>query len=178
MRHIILDQVFQRVVTAKSDSDFTYFFSLLLAGEALVKTTTLGFIAAIGDDKDRNRYRLEHSVARSDGLGDWCKALEDVLTGPASQYFLAEARTEQTELTKLCRAGDWQFDSVTELKRALQYLGIDSEDVPVKSDMKRWFRLAEAVDLAHIVRNEQHSLVHRSQVLPGHGRLLVGAHAG
>jgi len=116
MKHTVIDQVLQRAQIAKSDSDFTYFFSVLLAGEALAKTAILGLIAAIGDDKDRNRYRLEHSLARSDGLGDWGKAIEDALTGPASQYLLAEARAEQTELTRLCRPGDWQFDSVNELK--------------------------------------------------------------
>lgn len=141
MKHTLVDQVLQRAETAKSDSDFTYFFSLLLAGEALAKTTILGLIAAIGDDKDRNRYRLEHGLARSDGVGDWGRAIEDALTGPASQYLIAEARAEQTELTQLTREGDWQFDSVTALKEALEHLGIDSEEVPVKSDMKRWFRL-------------------------------------
>ena len=141
MKHAAIDQVLQRAAIAKTDSDFSYFFSLLLAAEALAKTTVLGLIAAIGDDKDRNRYRLEHSLARSDGLGDWSKAIEDALTGPASQYLVAEARAEQTELTRLSRAGEWQFDSVSQLKATLDYLGVDAEEVPIKSDMKRWFRL-------------------------------------
>jgi len=60
MKHRAIDQVLQRVENAKSESDFTYFFSLLLAGEALAKTVILGMITAIADDKDSNRYRLEH----------------------------------------------------------------------------------------------------------------------
>ena len=75
MTHRAIEQVLQRVEDAKSDSDFTYFFSLLLAGEALVKTVTLGMIAALANDRDRNRYRLEHLLARSDGLGDWGRAI-------------------------------------------------------------------------------------------------------
>jgi hypothetical protein len=141
MQHAAIDQVLKRAEVARSDSDFTYFFSLLLAAEALTKTIVLGIIAAIGDDKDRHRYRLEHQLVRAEGLGEWGRAIEDALTGPASQHLLLEARTEQTELTRLCRAGDWQYDAVLSLKAALLHLGIESEEVPVKSDMKRWFRL-------------------------------------
>ena len=70
MPHRAIEQVLQRAEDAKSDSEFTYCFSLLLAAEALAKTVVLGVIAAIVDDKNRNRYRLEHSLVRTDGLGD------------------------------------------------------------------------------------------------------------
>ena len=141
MSHIAIEQVIQRAKNAKSDSDFTYFFSLLLATEALAKTIVLGIVSAIADDKERNRYRLEHQLVRSDGLGDWGRVLEDALIGPASQFLLAEAREEQSELTQLCKAGDWQYEAMSALKAALDDLGIDSEALPAKSDMKRWFRL-------------------------------------
>lgn len=141
MTHAAIEQVLKRAEIAKSDSDFTYFFSLLLAAEALTKTIVLGIVAAIGDDKDRHRYRLEHQLVRAEGLGEWGRAIEDALTGPASQHLLLEARMEQTELTRLCRAGDWQYDAVSALKAAFVHLGIEAEDVPVKSDMRRWFRL-------------------------------------
>ena len=141
MKHVAIDQVISRAENAKSDSDFTYFFDLLLAAEALTKTIVLGMISAIGNDKDRNRYRLEHQLARASGLGEWGTAIEDALAGPASQFLLAEARTEQSELVQLCRQGDWQYSCVTALKAALTHLDIKAEDVPLKSDMKRWFRL-------------------------------------
>jgi hypothetical protein len=139
--HRAIDQVLQRVQDAKADSDFNYFFSLLVAGEALFKTIALGMIAALEDDKDRNRYRLEHLLARADGLGDWGRVLEDALSGPASQYLVVDARTEQAELARICSPGDWQYEAVASLKAALNALGIDAEDVPAKSDLKRWFRL-------------------------------------
>src|SRR5580700_9243141 len=101
----------------------------------------LGVVAAIADDKDRNLYRLEHQLVRTDGLGDWGKVIEDALIGPASQFLLAEAREEQAELTRPCKEGEWQYDATAALKAALQHLDIDAEEVPVKSDMKRWFRL-------------------------------------
>ena len=141
MKHLAIEQVIQRANNAKSDSDFTYFFSQLLAAETLAKTIVAGMIASIGDDKDRNRYRLEHLLVHADSLGEWGRALEDAVSGVASQYLLIEARKEQTELTKLCKAGDWQYDATTAIKEALNHLDIDAEDVPLKSDVKRWFRM-------------------------------------
>lgn len=64
MKHVAIEQIIQRAESAKSDSDFTYFFSLLLAMEALAKTIVLGVVASIADDKDRNRYRLEHQLVK------------------------------------------------------------------------------------------------------------------
>ena len=101
----------------------------------------LGMVASIADDKERNRYRLEHRLVRSDGLGDWGKVIEDALIGPASQFLLNEAREEQRELIQACKEGEWQYDASAALKSALQHLEIEAEEVPVKSDMKRWFRL-------------------------------------
>lgn len=114
---------------------------MLLAAEALAKTIVLGLIASIADDKERNRYRLEYRLVRSDGLGDWGRVLEDALSGPASQFLLADAREEQAELTRLCKAGEWQYDAVEMLKTSLVALKVEAEEVPAKSDLQRWFRL-------------------------------------
>jgi hypothetical protein len=141
MKHVAIEQMLERAERAKSESDYTYFFALLFANEALVKTMVLGMVASITDDKDRNRYRLEHQLVRSDGLGDWGKVMEDALIGPASQFLLSDARDEQKELTQSCKEGEWQYDATSALKAALQHLEIEAEEVPVKSDMKRWFRL-------------------------------------
>ena len=141
MQHLAIKQVVERASNAKSDSDFTFFFSQLIAAEALAKIVVAGMVAAIGDDKDRNRYRLEHMLVRADGIGDWGKTLEDVVSGAASQFLIADAYPEQSELNKKCKVEDWQHDATTELKLALDHLEIEAEDVPVKSDLKRWFRL-------------------------------------
>lgn len=139
--HRAIDQVLRRVRDAKADSDFNYFFSLLLAGEALFKTVTLGMISALEDDKDRNRYRLEHALARADGLGEWARVLDDALSGPASQYLLVDARAEQAVLARVCAPGDWQYEAVASIKNTLNALCIDAEELPAKSDLRRWFRL-------------------------------------
>lgn len=141
MGHQAIEQVLARARLAKSDSDFTYFSDLLLAAEALGKLIAIGMLTAISDDKDRNRYRIEHQLVRADGLGDWARAIEDVLTGTTSQFLLTDAYTAQAELTRLCKPGDWQYEAVRAIKNALDALDIEAEEVPAKSDMKRWFRL-------------------------------------
>ena len=45
----------------------------------LIKTITFGMLAAITDDKDRNRYRLEYDLVRNNSPGDCGKVLDDIL---------------------------------------------------------------------------------------------------
>ena len=141
MSHKLIEQLLKRSEKAKEDSDFYYFNSLLYTGEALVKTITFGMLSAIMDDKDRHRYRLEYELVRKNSPGDCSKALEDILTGPASQHLYQEARIEQVELSKINGAETWQYKSIQKLNKALQSLSIQPEPLPVKSDLKRWFRL-------------------------------------
>ncbi len=68
-------------------------------------------------------------------------ALEDALSGPASQFLLTDFSTEKNELTKLSGFGTWQFEAVTFLKQTLEDLDIETEEVPAQTDMKRWFSL-------------------------------------
>src|SRR5437016_3155335 len=107
----ILDRVLIRAEREKSDSDFSYFFSLLLAGETVLKVAVAGVVALLGEDKDRNRYRLEHGLLRADGLGDWTQALNDALSGPAAHSIPVTAYPLQAEFTRACKAGDWQYEA-------------------------------------------------------------------
>ena len=139
MGHKLIEQMLERAEKAKNESDFYYFNTLLYAGEALVKTITFGMLAAVKDDDERNRYRLEHNLVRNNGPGDCSQVLEDILKGPASQHLLHDARKEQKELTKRCKAGEWQYDSVMKLKESLKFVNPQSESLPSKSDLERWF---------------------------------------
>lgn len=141
MPHAAIVQLEKRIRTAKEDSDFAYFYSLLLQGEALLKTTVLGLLSAIVSDTDRHRYRLEHQVLKADGLRPWSLALDDALTGPASQFLLTDLSAEKNELSRPCGAGTWQFDSVMSLKECLDALEIKIGDIPTQPDMKRWFHM-------------------------------------
>ena len=141
MVHRLMESLFKRAEVDKEDSDFSYFFALLLAGEAMAKTIVLSMLAAVDDDVNGNRYRLLHGVVRASGLGVWSDAINDVLSGPASQYLTADIQQERRDLTMTCGEGQWQYQAVSSLKSALDALGVEAEDVPTKSDMKRWFRL-------------------------------------
>lgn len=138
----LIDQVLARAEKGKNESDHTYFSDLLLVAEAMVKTVVLGMASALVDDKDRNRYRILHRLVHSDGMGDWATALDDIVSGPASQFLLDRAHGVQRELTSLNKEGSWQYDALADLKEALRLLDIEAEDLPVRSDMKRWFRYA------------------------------------
>ena len=141
MRNRLIDRLFDRADIAKEDSDFSYFYALLLTGEAMAKTIVLGMISAIENDVNGNRYRLEHKLVRANGLGDWSEAVNDLLSGPASHYLIVDVQQERRELTENCDRETWQYRSVLSLKSALDALEIEAEDLPVRSDMKRWYRL-------------------------------------
>src|SRR5262245_31051156 len=119
MRHTAIAQIEGRVVLARDDSDFTYFHSLLLEGEALLKTICLGLVACIADDPERNRYRLEYTLLRADGLGRWGKVVSDALSGPASQFLLTDLAQEKNELTRIYELDSWQARSVGLLRECL-----------------------------------------------------------
>ena len=141
MNHRLIIQLLDRVRTDKSESDFTYFFALLLASEALAKTIVLGMLAALEDDTESNRYRLEHRLVRANGLGDWADVLQDTLSGASSQYLVPEAQHERGELTRPSDMGQWQYNAVYSLKHALKALSVMSERVPARPSLVAWFRL-------------------------------------
>lgn len=166
MKHVAIQRVIERAEKSKSDSDFTYFFSLLLAAEALAKTIVAGVVASLDDDQDNNRYRLEHSLIRKGGLGDWSSVLDDAVSGPASQFFLHEARLERSELNKAYPSGEWQYEATMALKMALDQLEIDAEELPVKTDMRRWFRLLAT--LRNKTRAHGATMPNKAGVVAGH----------
>ena len=141
MSHKLIEQLFDRAENDRHESDFTYFFALLLAAEAMAKTIVLSTLAAIDDDTESNRYRLTYQLVRANGLGDWSDAIEDALSGPASQYLVPEAREVRTQLTQLSSDGEWQHEAVHSLKNALDSLDIVSDSVPARTNLTRWFRI-------------------------------------
>ncbi len=135
-----MDDLWERVGLGKQDSDVTLFLNLMYLGEALVKIVTAGMIAAIDDDKDRNRYRLLHRLVRADGLGEWADALDDSLVGPASQSLRTAAREPQRDLTQKLAAGSWQHDATSLMHDCLRQLQEPVGDVPVRCQGGAWFR--------------------------------------
>ena len=141
MAHKLVEQLLQRAETDKHESDFTYFFALLLAAEAIAKTCVLGMLSAVEQDTGGNRYRLAYRLVRANGLGEWSDAIEDILSGPASQFLTPTAREERNEFTRPSAAGDWQYDAIQSLQQTLNHLSIDYDRPPARPTLTRWFKL-------------------------------------
>ena len=76
-----MQMMFDRAENEKSESDVAYFHGLMYAGEMMMKLVVAGLVAAVQDDRERNRYRLEYQLVRADSLGAWDKVLDNILTG-------------------------------------------------------------------------------------------------
>lgn len=140
-KFIPLDRMWQRVNSAKLDSDHGYFDALMLGGELLIKLTTLGFIGSIRDHQERPRYRQLHKLVRADGIGSWTEALTEVLSGPTSQHTVNEVREARQQVTQKLPPGNWQYDATQQLHLALTGLNIDRQPCPSKTSALRAFEL-------------------------------------
>ena len=107
MGFLPLELVRGRLDRYGGDSDSAMFTELLYAGEFVFKITAAALISAIEDDRENHRYRLLHGLVRADGLGDWGKALDDVLTGPASQHISEDLREVRKAFTERLGKNSW-----------------------------------------------------------------------
>ena len=71
-----LRRMWERVETTAQESDVAYFYELLHLGELLTKLVVASIVASI-DDRDGNRYTLEHDLIRADSLGDWVNKMDE-----------------------------------------------------------------------------------------------------
>lgn len=134
-----IEKMLDRVAIAKSDSDTSFFYELLYLGEMIVKVTTAGLVAAVSDDIDRHRYRQIHRLVRAESLGEWSQVIDEVLTGPASQFLTSTAKEEQRELTQKSVAGSWQYEAVSLLGRCLEIAEAKPEGIGTRVSCRRWF---------------------------------------
>jgi hypothetical protein len=51
----------------RSESDSAYFAALMYTGEAVMKLAIAGLVAAVQDDREAHRYRLESRLNQSQG---------------------------------------------------------------------------------------------------------------
>ncbi len=121
-----LGRMQQRVQSTRADcDDTTLFLELMYLGELTLKLLVAGMVAAVNDDRDRHRYRLEHGLVRASGVGDWAGALDDLLTGPAAATLAPSAREESAELTRnfdLTSDSTWQVEAVRGILEACRVL--------------------------------------------------------
>ncbi len=130
---------FERTERGKSDSDVTYFYDLLLAGELILKLTTASLIAGLQDEREKHRYRLIHTLIRSDGIGEWARAIDDCLTGVASTHLRQSAKEERRILTERVSTEAWQDRAVSLLYQALSKISEKKDSLPAKLALRSWF---------------------------------------
>ena len=137
---VFIEKIKQKVETSKSESDFTFFFNLLVAGEAITKLITLLITASLKNDKDRHQYRILHGLVRASGIGEWSRAIDDLLTGTASQHLPEGMRVYQAEITRKCNNTEWQYNAVKELYTAMDFFNLTVDSNTAKRDLKLWFK--------------------------------------
>lgn len=142
MSFLPIDKMIERVNIARDDSDLSLFMNLMYLGEMLTKCITAGMVAGIVENPQRSRYGIIYRLVRTDGLGDWARALDEVVTGPTAQYMTNSASDIQREFNTNYSSGIWQYDAVELLNKSiLSYGGINVEQIQRKVELSRWFHL-------------------------------------
>ena len=130
----------ERLESTKEDSDLAYFYDLLLLGELLTKTTSLFLVACINEDNERTKYRHEHSLVRANAIGDFSKAIDEILVGPTSQILSSSIREyEFKELTQRVGIETWQYQALSLLENCLDSFNIQHEKMGAKAPLRLWF---------------------------------------
>ena len=136
-----MQMMFDRAENEKSESDVAYFHGLMYAGEMMMKLAVAGLVAAVQDDRERNRYRLEYQLVRADSLGAWDKVLDNILAGPSAQFLDSEATTTTRALTERMAEGTWQASSLQGLSESIQRVGLGKPSLGTKKVQGRtWFK--------------------------------------
>lgn len=129
-----------RVQRDKEEGDIAYFHALGLQLEYLTKVITAAVVAVIGDDADRHRYSLEHSLIRANAVGGWADTLNSALTGPAAQFILPSAREFTKQLSERCGAPDWRYEALRKIGAAARVFNVDS-DLGKKGALRQLFEI-------------------------------------
>lgn len=159
-RSVVLERMWERVQTTKGESFVAHFYDLMYLGELVVKLTTVNLLATLESDRDRHRYRLEHKLVRATGIREWVQALDDLLTGPASQHRVQATAPAVREITQAYGSQEsaWQVESVQLLQRVQTILEPSRSCLVGRTSLRQWF-----ADFAWL-RNRTR----------GHGALLPG----
>lgn len=141
-RLIPIQQMFDRLETTKNDSDFAYFFDLILLGEQITKTVTLFLVACINEDNERSKYRHEHFLVKANSIGEFSKTIDDILVGPTSELLTSSIRDyEFKELTERTSSQSWQYEALQLLDQCLDSFNIQHEKIRTKAPLRLWFNL-------------------------------------
>lgn len=134
-----IELMLRRVERYGADSDSVRFTELLYTGELIVKLTTAAFVACVENDREHHRYRIIHGLVRADGLGEWAQALDETLTGPASQHLARALADVRRTFTERVGKGTWQYDAVQRLFEVLKGIYDGAQPPPDKLALRAWF---------------------------------------
>ncbi len=136
-----VDRMRDRADLARDESDTAYFFDLLYLGEMTIKLLVVELLAAMQQDRERQRYSLEYRLVRADGLGEWAEVLDQALTGPASHHLVAEGRESQRTLTVVqgVNQAGWQHEAVMLLNAACRCVESGYDDLSgQRVSLRQW----------------------------------------
>lgn len=159
----IFKKMFARTEAAKEDSDTEYFLSLLYTGELLTKLVTLGILSGIQEDSGRSKYTQIYHLVRADGIGDWSRIIDEIITGPTSHLATLEMKKVSRDLVQKFSKHTWQYDCVALIHSCLVEIGEQMEELPVKVQAKNWFqyfaRLRNKTRGHGATRSQVHNLI-------------------
>ena len=135
-----LRRMWERVEATADESDVAHFYELLHLGELLIKLVTASFVASI-DNRDGNRYALEHDLIRAGSLGDWVAKMDEALTGPPSNVMRRQAQPLAQHITQRWTKHDdtWQRQASESLNQVIQRIDDNSPDIPPTVPLRWWF---------------------------------------
>ena len=136
-----IQKLFDHAYNERSESDSAYFAALMYTGEAVMKLAIAGLVAAVQDDREAHRYRLESRLVKANSLGEWDGVLDDVLTGPSAQFLDRGAQATTQALTERVGEGSWQADALRDIAESIDRVGLDSLPSATRRIQGRtWFK--------------------------------------
>ena len=142
-QHFIPASLMLRRVGTNGNTDALLFQELLYAGEFFTKITVGALIAALQEDPDNSRYRLEHGLVRANGLGEWVTSLHSIFSSndparlPPACYEIRNTFTQKVD------SEHWQYDAVSPFQDVLKLLSEPPTSgdprVPTKLPLLSWF---------------------------------------
>jgi len=130
----------ERLGREREESDSALLNVLLYLGEFATKLTCLGLLASLPVEREGHRYRLLHRLVRAEGIGEWVQALDDLLTGPASQYLPESVRPLQNQLIGRPKAASSRTtEAVIRVIEACTVLEPDTAPASTRPQLREWF---------------------------------------
>lgn len=134
----------ERINVEKHDSDTSYFYMLLWAGEQLLKLVTCALVTSIDDKKadvKSNQYYLNYCLVSKDSLGYWVSVLENILGGSSHRFVKKEFEPLLDELLIINSNQTWQYNAIKLLDDCLNEIKPNRETLPQKLALRKWFSL-------------------------------------